>query len=373
MNVRGRAGGQNRRMKSRHPHRHITLLMVIASVAASCSGGDESTGSTGPATTTPVVATTASTPSSVASTTVPEPVRTVPDPEATTVTEVLALGRPVILTHAAGEDTFPHSSMYGYLSSARMGVDIIDVDLRLSSDGVLVVQHDETTGRTADRDLVVAESTFEELHALDNSFWFTVECTCVDRPEDAYTLRGVRTGSTPAPDGFSPDDFAIPAFEEVLTTFDTYLMNIEIKGSDPDAFATADALVAMLTEYEALDRAVVTSFDDDVVAYFHSKAPTVMMTPGLDMSTQFVLGGVNPPEWAQIMQVPPVYEGIEVFTADYVSRARAAGLVTWVWPNGDGEDEAGYTALLELGADGINASNPADGVAALNTFLNKGS
>jgi glycerophosphoryl diester phosphodiesterase len=146
-------------------------------------------------------------------------------------------------------------------------------------------------------------------------------------------------------------------------------MNIEIKGNDPEALATADALVALLTEHDALERSVVTSFDDDVVTYFHAKAPTVMMTPGLNMATEFVLGGVTPPEWARIMQVPPVYEGIEVFTADYVSRARAAGLVTWVWPNGDGEDEAGYTALLELGADGINASDPAAGMAALNAFL----
>ena len=113
----------------------------------------------------------------------------------------------------------------------------------------------------------------------------------------------------------------------------------------------------------------MTSFDDTVVEYFHTLAPTVVMTPGLDVSTQFVLGGITPPEWAPIMQVPPEYDGIEVFTAEYVAAARAAGLTTWVWPNGRGEDVAGYTALLELGADGLNASDPAAGVAALEGFL----
>jgi len=348
----------------------IVLAATAIFATVSCSGDDSE--STAP-TSAPSPSTTAAPATTTAPTTTLVPAVSIPEPEATTVDEILALGRPVILTHAAGEDSFPHSTMYGYKSSARMGVDIIDVDLRLSKDGVLVVQHDDKTGRTADQDLVVADSTFEQLRALDNSHWFTATCTCSDQPDAAYTLRGIRTGTASAPAGFTADDFAIPSFEEVLTTFESYMMNIEIKGNDPEALATADALVDMLTKYDALDRAVVTSFDDDVVAYFHDKAPTVMMTPGLTMSTDFVLGGVNPPDWARIMQVPPVYEGIEVFTADYVARAKAAGLVTWVWPNGDGEDEAGYTALLALGADGVNASNPAAGMAALNAFINSGS
>ena len=69
--------------------------------------------------------------------------------------------------------------------------------------------------------------------------------------------------------------------------------------------------------------------------------------------------------------MPPEYQGLEVFTADYVAKSHAAGLVTWVWPNGEGEDVAGYTALLELGADGINASDPAAGVEALRSFLDR--
>jgi hypothetical protein len=45
--------------------------------------------------------------------------------------------------------------------------------------------------------------------------------------------------------------------------------------------------------------------------------------------------------------------------------------VNWIWPNGEGEDEAGYLALFQQGADGINASNPQAGVAALNQYMSK--
>ncbi len=254
--------------------------------------------------------------------------------------------------------------MYGYISSARLGVDVLDFDLWLTADGVLVVHHDSDTGRTADRNLIVTESTFDELHALDNAYWFTETCTCTDQPENAYVWRGVRTGETSPPDGFTAEDFAITSFETVLQTFPGWILNIEIKGKAPEAFAAADELARILAEYDALDRAVVTSFDDEVVTHFHEIAPTVAMTPGLDVSTQFVLGGVAPPDWARIMQVPPVYEGLEVFTPAYVTAAKAAGLVTWVWPNG-GESYELYRELLDIGADGINAAKPEEAMRAL--------
>jgi len=290
--------------------------------------------------------------------------REIPSSPVSTVADLLNLGRPIVLAHASGEESHPHSSMYGYISSARLGVDVLDFDLWLTADGVLVVHHDSDTGRTADQNLVVTESTFDELHALDNAYWFTETCTCTDQPENAYVWRGVRTGEKMPPEGFTAEDFAIASFETVLQTFPGWILNIEIKGKAPEAFAAADELARILAEYNALDRAVVTSFDDEVVTYFHEIAPTVAMTPGLDVSTQFVLGGVAPPDWARIMQVPPVYEGLEVFTPAYVSAAKAAGLVTWVWPNG-GESYELYRELLEIGADGINAARPEEAMRAL--------
>ena len=306
-------------------------------------------------------------------TTVPAPVSArdlIPDPVVSSVDDLLALGRPIVLAHASGEEESPHSSMYGYINAAIAGVDALDFDVRLTADGVLVVHHDDDTGRTADQDLVVHEATFDEVRALDNAYWFTDSCTCTDQPDDAYVWRGVRTGDEPVPDGFIADDFAIATFEEVLQTFPGWVLNIEIKRRAPEAMAAADELARLLTEYDALDRAIVTSFDDTVVEYFHGIAPTVAMTPGLDMSTAFALGGVVPPEWARIMQVPPVYEGIEVFTSAYVEAARAAGLVTWVWPNG-GESYELYSELLALGADGINAARPQEAIRALDDALAK--
>lgn len=349
-----------------------SVVAVSLTLITACAGASESTSSTTTtidASATVVPATTAESTTTLA----PEPVSardSIPDPVVSTVDDLLALGRPIVLAHASGEEESPHSSMYGYVSAAIAGVDALDLDVRLTADGVLVVHHDDDTGRTANADLVVHEATFDEVRALDNAYFFTETCTCSDQPDDAYVWRGVRTGEKAPPDGFTPDDFAIATFEEVLQTFPGWVLNIEIKRRAPEAFAAADELVRLLSEYDALERAIVTSFDDIVVDYFHGIAPTVAMTPGLDMTTAFALGGVVPPEWARILQVPPVYEGIEVFTPAFAEAAKTAGLVTWVWPNG-GESYEMYAELLAMGADGINAARPRDAVRALDDAIGK--
>jgi glycerophosphoryl diester phosphodiesterase len=75
--------------------------------------------------------------------------------------------------------------------------------------------------------------------------------------------------------------------------------------------------------------------------------------------TQYVLAGQPLPEGRTIVQIPPEYEGIDVLTPDLVRRAHEDGLVLWIWPNERRWETAeGYTELLDLGVDGLNAADP---------------
>ena len=284
----------------------------------------------------------------------------VPTPDATTVAEVLALDRPIVLAHAGGENAAPHSTPYAYAESVAAGVDVLDLDVRLTGDGVLVVHHDEdvdaTTAATGD----VADMTYDELHDLDNAYWFTESCwACTDQARDAYVLRGVRTGEVDPPDGYEPDDFAIQRLEDLIERYPDHVLNIEIKGSYPDDVPAAEELARVLTEADRLDAAVVTAFDDELAEAFHEIAPEVAITPGIDAMTQYVLADVKLPEDRRIVQIPPDYQGVEVLTPELVERAEADGLVLWIWPNDRSwEDAEGYTELLDLGVDGINAADP---------------
>jgi glycerophosphoryl diester phosphodiesterase len=285
---------------------------------------------------------------------------TVAPPEATTVEEVLALDRPVVLAHAGGENAHPHSTPYAYAESVAAGVDVLDVDVRLTGDGVLVVHHDEDVDRTTDSTGDVADMTFDELHALDNAFWFTEACSaCTDQPRDAYVLRGVRTGEVEPPEGYEPDDFAVMAFEDLVEAYPDHVLNIEIKGAFPDDVAAAEELARILTEHDRLDASIVTAFDDQLAEAFHELAPDVAITPGLEAMTAYVLANEPLAEGRTIVQIPPDYEGIEVLTPELVERAHADGLVLWIWPNSrEWENADGYTELLDMGVDGLNAADP---------------
>ena len=322
--------------------RAVTGLALAALVLWGCSsssddsGGAQTTESTAPSTT------------------------TIPAPDASTVAEVLALGRPVVLAHAGGENHAPHSTPFAYASSVAAGVDVLDVDVRLTGDGVLVIHHDSDVERTTNGTGDVADMTYDELHALDAAYWFTEDCSaCADAPEDAYLYRGVRTGQVEPPPGSEPDDFAVMRFEDLVEAYPDHVLNIEIKGSYPDDVSAAAELARILTEHDRLDAAIVTSFDDALAESFHELAPEVAITPGLSAMTRYVLANEPLPEGRTIVQIPPEYEDIEVLTPDLVTRAHADGLVLWIWPNERGWENAdGYDRLLDLGVDGINAADP---------------
>jgi len=282
-----------------------------------------------------------------------------PRPEAGTVADLLAVERPIVLAHAGGDDIHPHDTPFGFDRSAEAGVDALDMDVQMSSDGVLVVQHDDTVDRTTEGTGKVASMTYEELNALDAAYWFTEDCTCKDEPEEAYVYRGVRTGDRPAPEGSEPDDFAITSFEEIAKAHPGWVLNVEIKGEAPEALPAAAELARLTKELDLTERLVVTSFDDDVAEAYAVAAPGVAITPGLGATTAYVLDKKLPPAGRTILQVPPEYEGLEVVTEDLVDRAHADGLVLWVWPNeAEWENADGYGKLLDLGVDGLNAADP---------------
>lgn len=333
----------------------VVGAMLVAAVLATggCAGSSDNTGSD-----------TADTPSGTADRA--PTTTTSPAPAASTVAGLLALGRPIVLAHAAGENAHPHSTPYGYADSVKAGVDVLDFDVQLSKDGVLVVQHDATVDRTTNGTGNVADMTYAELAKLDNAYWFTDECTCKDQPEKSYELRGVRTGDVPPPKGYAPDDFIIPRFEDIAAKYPKFVLNIEIKGKAPDAVPAAKELARIITEQGREQSTVVTAFDDTLAEAFHETAPTVAITPGLAATTAYVLSNQLPADGRTILQVPPDYEGTTVLTPELVARTKEDGLVLWIWPNErKWENAEGYGKLLDMGVDGLNAADPAVAVAAV--------
>ena len=298
----------------------------------------------------------------------------VPDPEASTVGELLALVRPVVAAHAGGDFDFPHSTMFAYAEAALAGTDVLEMDVMLTADGVLVVHHDDTVDRTTETSGVVRDLTYTQLEVLDNAYWFSGD-VWVDKnlPDESYVWRGVRTGDRPPPEGYLPDDFRIETFASVSEAFPAHVLDVEIKvqsGADgePDldqAFETARVLADEIERLDRTDSVIVVSFDDRVIEMFRTMAPEVATSPGLDILVAWYTGAeVEFAVQDVVFQVPPVFEGIEVLTADTVQRAHDDGFDVWAWmSSGDQENAEFYRELTDRGVDGLIVARPAEAVS----------
>lgn len=364
-------------MISRPRHRSLAAVipaLVLAVVAAGCSGSDDAASTSAAVETTAAAESTAA-PSTEAPTTdaptTEAPTTTAAAPTyAATIDELLAIGRPIVLAHTAGEDAYPASTLFGFGESVKAGVDMLDLNVQLSADGVLVVHHDDTVDRATDGTGLVADMTYDELFALDDAYWFTADCVCTDQPEEAYLYRGIRTGAVAPPEGYTADDFAIPTLRAVIERWPDIPLNLEIKGEGDVAKAAADVLVAELRELGREKASVVASFQDDIVSYVHEIAPEIEVSPGLNVLTAWVLERTPVPDGMTILQLPPEYSGLEVITPELIADSTAAGYPIWVWPNDRAlENLESYRAFLDSGIAGLNINFPVEAVQALTEYL----
>lgn len=79
--------------------------------------------------------------------------------------------KPLIIAHRGASQEAPENTLAAFDLAWQQGADGIEADFRLTADGRIVCLHDATTGRTANLDLVVADSSCAELQRLDVGSW----------------------------------------------------------------------------------------------------------------------------------------------------------------------------------------------------------
>lgn len=72
----------------------------------------------------------------------------------------------LVAGHRAFKAQYIENTMVAFNRAYEAKADIIETDLQMTSDGVVMVNHDMDTGRIWDHNLVIAEHTFEEISKL---------------------------------------------------------------------------------------------------------------------------------------------------------------------------------------------------------------
>ncbi len=74
--------------------------------------------------------------------------------------------RVMVAAHRGAHQDYPENSMAAFREAIRLGVDIIEADVRFTRDGVAIIMHDRTVDRTTDGTGEVSGMTFEEISRL---------------------------------------------------------------------------------------------------------------------------------------------------------------------------------------------------------------
>ena len=74
---------------------------------------------------------------------------------------------PLVIAHRGASSVAPENTLPAFEKAIELGADAVEMDLKLSRDGALIVHHDQTLERTTDGSGKVADWDWYELRKLD--------------------------------------------------------------------------------------------------------------------------------------------------------------------------------------------------------------
>jgi len=262
-----------------------------------------------------------------------------------------------VIAHRGASGHAPESTMAAYELAHEWDVDYLELDAQITSDGEVVVFHDDTIGRTSDGEGEINDYTLEELKALDTGTWFNEE-----NPDSA----------DPAFEGAQ-----ILTLEELLAHFGhdaRYYIETKSPQLNP---GLEEALVALLEEHDLIEsgRVLVQSFEQDSLLKVHElndNIPLIQLvwyypseeedgrvvewtgvTPGPEEITDEDFQAVA--DYAVGLGTNFIYEGEEMIGADFIRQANDNGLPVHVYTINEADE---MERLMEMGINGLFTNYP---------------
>ncbi|MDX1375628.1 MAG: glycerophosphodiester phosphodiesterase [Burkholderiales bacterium] len=242
-----------------------------------------------------------------------------------------------VIAHRGGAWLRPENTLPAFEHALALGADILEMDARATSDGVLVALHDATVDRTTDGRGRVDAMTLAALRGLDAGYRWSPD----GGRSTPFRGRGIR----------------VPTLAEVFERFPRTRMVVEIKPAEP---ALAAAMCALIRGAGMTQHVLVASMHDAVLDAFRARCPEVgtSMGPGearlFYLASLVYLSGALTPA-AQALQIPYGFGERVLATAELAAAARGRNLKLHVWTV---NDEARMRQALAIGVNGIMTDRP---------------
>jgi glycerophosphoryl diester phosphodiesterase len=252
-------------------------------------------------------------------------------------------GRPLVIAHGGGLGLQPENTLEAFTASAALGCDVLEMDVRLTKDGVLVTHHDATVERTSNGKGAVIDQTLAELKALNFGYRFR-------DPSGAHVFR-----ERPA---------HLATVEELFERFGRFPMNIELKDRGEVGRRAGATLAALIAKHRMANQVLVASFDDATLdAFRQATGRGVATSTAKGQTRQFVLLNLLRldrlwPGGAMAAQVPSNRResaGFNLTRAGFIRAMHARNMAVHYWTVNDPDE---MRRLIRLGADGLITDYP---------------
>jgi glycerophosphoryl diester phosphodiesterase len=244
-------------------------------------------------------------------------------------------GRPLVFAHRGGSRLAPENTIVAFDRAVAEGVDGLELDVRLSKDGQVVVCHDARLDRTSNTMGAVKDMTASELARVDAGYRFT-------------------TGDLSYP--FRWRGFGVPTLAEVLARCPRHPVIVEMKD---DTRAMAEATVEVVRAAGATDRVCLGAFPNAVMRHARRDGPEIATSASsgevLRAMSAGRFGFLPPRRRYQALQLPERRKRLRVVTPRFVRAARRAGVPVQVWIVDRAEE---MRRLLDWGVQAIITDRP---------------
>jgi glycerophosphoryl diester phosphodiesterase len=251
---------------------------------------------------------------------------------------------PLVIAHAdtSGTSPWPGDTMLFLENAAVLGVDVLEMNVAMSKDGYIVLNHDITVDDTSDGSGLISDMILDEIKTLDAAYDWTPE------GEITFDYRG--------------QGITFPTLEEVFQRFPETPMIVEIKQESP---SMAQPLCDLIRQHGMEEKVIIPSFSDLAMREFRTACPEVATAASAGEVRQFVylsfafLSNPVAPAYTA-MQVPIESSGIgdtkiAVITPGFVANVHRRGLQIHAWTINDPNE---MQMLIDMGVDGIMTDRP---------------
>ncbi len=236
--------------------------------------------------------------------------------------------KPLIIPHRGGANIVPENTLHALQTVSNEKFSHFETDLRMSKDGEVFLQHDETFDRTTNTSGLVGDFLWKDISKINAGYKF-------------YRSRGLSEMST-----------RFVTLLEALTKFPDLKFNLDLKQSGMDKKVT-DIIFSLKAE----SRVLVSSFSPKRLDNFIKVSKGRILTSG--SFRENLVARFLPSQKRNIkvnaIQAPFRWRGVQVHSSKLLNFCKLNNIPLHIWTVNSIDV---FKKCLEIGCDGVITDEP---------------